>query len=55
MLARATAAGRSDGGPLLVSVVSWGEVCARKLRNGVYSRVDAYAVWIADMILANQN
>ncbi len=43
----------SPDGPVLVGVVSWGdEVCAKKLKYGVYTRVTAYRDWIDRVILS---
>ena len=44
---------RTDEGPVLVGVVSFGIGCARQLKYGIYTRVSDYRDWIAKNMAAN--
>ena len=44
---------RTQAGPMLVGVVSFGEGCARQLKYGIYTRVSAYRKWIDTTVSAH--
>ena len=46
---------KTENGPVLVGVVSFGEGCARKLKYGIYTRVSSYRDWISRVIAADRN
>jgi trypsin len=46
---------RTDAGPVIVGVVSFGEGCGRQLKYGVYTRVSAYRDWINGVVAADRN
>jgi trypsin len=45
--------GLSPTGPELIGIVSWGEGCARRLKYGIYTRVNTVSQWVTDTMKGN--